>query len=37
MAGKDLRYSFKIVKVVEGREATVEALLQSNTGTATSA
>ena len=32
MAGKDLRYSFKIVKVVEGREATVEALLQSNTG-----
>jgi hypothetical protein len=32
MAGKDLRYSFKIVKVVEGREATVEAILQSNTG-----
>jgi FKBP-type peptidyl-prolyl cis-trans isomerase 2 len=32
MAGKDLRYSFRIVKVVEGREATVEALLQSNTG-----
>jgi FKBP-type peptidyl-prolyl cis-trans isomerase SlyD len=32
MAGKDLRYSFKITKVVEGREATVEAILQSNTG-----
>ena len=32
MAGKTLKYSFKIVKVVEGKEEKVAALLESNTG-----
>ena len=32
MAGKTLKYSFKIVKVVEGKEEQVMALLESNTG-----
>ena len=32
MAGKTLKYSFKIVKVVEGKEEQVTALLESNTG-----
>jgi FKBP-type peptidyl-prolyl cis-trans isomerase 2/uncharacterized small protein (DUF1192 family) len=32
MAGKKLKYSFKVVKVVEGKEEQVMALLESNTG-----
>ncbi|MGB0313150.1 MAG: SAP domain-containing protein [Poseidonia sp.] len=32
MAGKTLKYSFKVVKVVEGKEEQVMALLESNTG-----
>jgi hypothetical protein len=32
MAGKTLKYSFKVVKVVEGKEEQVLALLESNTG-----
>ena len=32
MAGKTLKYNFNIVKVVEGKEEKVEALLESNTG-----
>ena len=32
MAGKTLKYSFKIVAVVEGKEEKVTALLESNTG-----
>ena len=32
MAGKTLKYNFKIVKVVEGKEEKVAALLESNTG-----
>jgi len=32
MAGKTLKYSFKIVKVVEGKDEQVMALLESNTG-----
>ena len=32
MAGKTLKYTFKIVKVVEGKEDQVTALLQANTG-----
>ena len=32
MAGKSLKYSFKIVAVVEGKEEKVTALLESNTG-----
>jgi len=32
MAGKTLKYDFKIVKVVEGKEEKVAALLESNTG-----
>jgi len=32
MAGKTLKYSFKVVKVVEGKEDQVMALLESNTG-----
>jgi len=32
MAGKTLKYNFKIVKVVEGKEDQVTALLESNTG-----
>ena len=32
MAGKALKYNFKIVKVVEGKEEKVAALLESNTG-----
>ena len=32
MAGKTLKYNFRIVKVVEGKEEKVAALLESNTG-----
>ena len=32
MAGKTLKYTFKIVKVVEGKEDQVNALLEANTG-----
>ncbi len=32
MAGKTLKYTFKVVKVVEGKEEQVMALLESNTG-----
>jgi len=32
MAGKTLKYSFKIIAVVEGKEEKVTALLESNTG-----
>ncbi|DAC45544.1 MAG TPA: hypothetical protein D7H93_04375, partial [Candidatus Poseidoniales archaeon] len=32
MAGKSLKYSFKVVDVVEGKEDQVVALLQANTG-----
>ena len=32
MAGKKLKYSFKVVKVVEGKDEQVMALLESNTG-----
>ena len=32
MAGKTLKYNFKIVKVVEGKDEKVAALLESNTG-----
>ena len=32
MAGKTLKYSFKVVKVVEGKDEQVMALLESNTG-----
>ena len=32
MAGKKLKYPFKVVKVVEGKEEQVMALLESNTG-----
>lgn len=32
MAGRSLKYDYKIIKVVEGKEERVEALLESNTG-----
>ena len=32
MAGKSLKYSFKVVDVIEGKEDIVTALLQANTG-----
>jgi FKBP-type peptidyl-prolyl cis-trans isomerase 2 len=32
MAGRSLKYDYKIVKVIEGKEEKVEALLEANTG-----
>ena len=32
MAGRTLKYDYKIVKVIEGKEEKVTALLESNTG-----